>query len=41
MPDCFNGKELVLINKTPTARDGIATLAVYGDVAEIAKYLAE
>lgn len=41
LPDCFNGKELVLINKTPTARDGIATLAVYGDVAEIAKYLAE
>ena len=41
LPDCFNGKELVLINKTQTARDGIATLAVYGDVAEIAKYLAE
>ena len=41
LPDCFNGKELVLINKTPTARDGIATLAVYGDVAEIAKHLTE
>ena len=39
LPDCFNGKELVLVNKTPTARDGIATLTVYGDVAEIAERL--
>lgn len=35
LPDCFNGRELVLINKSVTARDSIATFAVRGDVAEI------
>lgn len=39
LPDCFNGRELVLINKTPTARDGIASLTVYGDVAEVVRAL--
>ena len=37
LPD--NGRELVLVNKTPTARDGIATLTVYGDVAEVCRSL--
>lgn len=35
LPDYFMGRELVLVNKTPTARDGIATLAVYSDIAEV------
>ena len=35
LPDYFRGRELVLVNKTPTARDGIATLAVYSDIAEV------
>ena len=39
LPDYFNGRELVLVNKTPTARDGIATLTVYGDVAEVCRSL--
>ena len=39
LPDYFNGRELVLVNKTPTARDGIATLTVYGDVAEVFRSL--
>lgn len=39
LPDCFGGRELVLINKTPTARDDIATLTVYGDVAEVCRAL--
>ena len=39
LPDYFNGHELVLVNKTPTARDGIATLTVYGDVAEVCRSL--
>ena len=34
-PDYFRGRELVLVNKTHTARDGIATLAVYSDIAEV------
>ena len=39
LPDCFGGRELVLINKTPTARDDIATLTVYGDIAEVCRAL--
>lgn len=39
LPDYFRGGELVLLNKTPTARDGIATLAVYGDVADTVRGL--
>lgn len=39
LPDYFRGDELVLLNKTPTARDGIATLAVYGDVADTVRGL--
>lgn len=35
--DLFEGENLVLINKTPTPKDGLATLAIYGDVAEVAK----
>lgn len=35
LPDCFTGRELVLVNKSVTARDSIATLAIRGDVAEI------
>ena len=35
LPDCFNGKELVLINKSATARDAIATLAVYDDILKV------
>lgn len=35
LPDCFNGKELVLINKSATARDAIATIAVYDDIVKV------
>ena len=33
--DYYNGKKLVLVNKTPTARDGIADLVVQGSIGEI------
>lgn len=33
--DYYNGNKLVLVNKTPTARDGIADLVVQGSIGEI------
>jgi len=33
--DYYNGNKLVLVNKTPTARDGIANLVVKGSIGEI------
>ncbi len=33
--DYYNGNRLVLVNKTPTARDGIADLVVQGSIGEI------
>ena len=33
--DYYNGHKLVLVNKTPTARDGIADLVVQGSIGEI------
>lgn len=33
--DYYNGNKLVLINKTPTARDGVADLVVQGSIGEI------
>lgn len=33
--DSYNGHKLVLVNKTPTARDGIADLVVQGSIGEI------
>ncbi len=33
--DYYNGNKLVLVNKTPTARDGIANLVVQGSIGEI------
>lgn len=33
--DYYNGSKLVLVNKTPTARDGIADLVVQGSIGEI------
>lgn len=36
----FAGRDLVLINKSATERDGLATLLINGDVAETAKAVA-
>lgn len=33
--DYYSGNKLVLVNKTPTARDGIADLVVQGSIGEI------
>ena len=33
--DYYNGNKLVLVNKTPTARDGVADLIVQGPIGEI------
>lgn len=33
--DYYRGHKLVLVNKTPTARDGIADLIVQGSIGEI------
>lgn len=33
--DYYNGNKLVLVNKTPTARDGMADLVVQGSIGEI------
>lgn len=33
--DYFNGKRLVLVNKTPTPRDGAADLVVQGSIGEV------
>ena len=39
LPDCFNGDELVLINKSRTERDSIATLAIHDDIARVAEQI--
>ena len=33
--DYYNGNKLILVNKTPTARDGAADLVVQGSIGEI------
>ena len=33
--DYYRGNKLVLVNKTPTARDGVADLVVQGAIGEI------
>jgi len=33
--DYYNGNKLILVNKTPTARDGVADLVVQGSIGEI------
>ena len=33
--DYYNGDKLILVNKTPTARDGAADLVVQGSIGEI------
>ena len=35
----FRGNNIVLINKTKTQMDGIATLALYEDVTDVVKLL--
>lgn len=39
MIDDYRGNKLVLINKTPTARDGLADLIIQGSIGEILKLL--
>jgi NAD-dependent deacetylase len=33
--DYYSGNKLVLVNKTPTPRDGMADLVVHGSIGEI------